>query len=184
MSTATMTQHAAATRDLAVNGLVLGFAGAMWLGWAQASPPTGWALPLSICSGLGLLVAIAAGVLVWRHRHGDSAMATTVGRRTYYRVVGIEGAVIAVGATVLGVTGHSAYTAAWVLFIVGAHFLPLGRLFRIQSLMVVGVLSVVVSALAAILGLQGTVAPSAIAGGVGGLLLILFGAWSLSRVAR
>jgi hypothetical protein len=83
---------------------------------------------------------------------------------------------------VLGVTGHSAYTAAWDLFVVGAHFVPLGRLFRIRSLVVVGVLSVRVSAVAA--GLHGTLAPSAIAGGAGGLLLILFGAWSLSRTAR
>lgn len=170
---------AAAPRDLAVNGLVLGFAGAMWLGWAQDAPPAGWALPLSICSGLGLLVAIVGGVLTWRRRHGDSAMASSAGRRTYYRVVGLEGAVIAVGGTALGVTGHSGYTAALVLFIVGAHFVPLGRLFRIRSLVVVGVLSVLVSLVATVFGLLGTVAPSAIAGGVGGLLLIVFGAWSL-----
>lgn len=175
------TPETAASRDLAVNGLVLGFAGAMWLGWAQEAPPAGWSIPLSICSALGLLVAITGGVLTWRRRHGSSAMAAEKGRRTYYRVVGLEGAAIAIGGTALGVTGHSAYTAAWVLFVVGAHFVPLGRLFRIRSLGLVGVLSVLVSVVAAILGLLGTVAPSAIAGGVGGLLLISFGAWSLLR---
>jgi hypothetical protein len=65
---------------------------------------------------------------------------------------------------------------------VGAHFIPLGRLFRIQSLTVVGVLTVVLSVAAALEGLLGTVAPTAIAGGVGGVLLIIFGAWSLLAV--
>ena len=68
---------------------------------------------------------------------------------------------------------------SWVLFIVGAHFVPLGRLFRIDSLVVVGILVIMVSVGAAIAGLLGTIAPTAIAGGVGGVLLILFGAWSL-----
>ena len=91
----------------------------------------------------------------------------------------LEALIIAGGATALGITGHSAYIAAWVLFIVGAHFVPLGRLFRIDSLVVVGILVIMVSVGAAIAGLLGTIAPTAIAGGVGGVLLILFGAWSL-----
>lgn len=175
---------AATRRDLAVNGLILGFAGAMWLGWAQQDPPAGWSVPLSVCSGVGIVAAIVGGVLAWRNRHGASAMATDLGRRTYYRVVGLEAVVIAVGATALGVTGHSDYIAALVLFVVGAHFVPLGRLFRIRSLVIVGVLVVATSVAAALEGLLGTVAPSAIAGGAGGILLILFGAWSLRQAAR
>jgi hypothetical protein len=185
-TTATTSQRPASAitatpRDLAVNGLVLGFAGAMWLGWAQQSPPAGWVAALAIFSGLGALVAIAGGVLTWQNRHSESAMSRMQGRRTYFRVVGLEGLVIAAGGTALGLTGHSDYNAAWVLFIVGAHFVPLGRLFRIPSLMVVGALAVLVSVVAAVEGLLGTVAPSAIAGGIGGVLLVLFGAWSLVR---
>ncbi len=170
----------AAARDRAVNGLVLGFAGAMWLSWAQQGPPAGWPLPLAVGSGIGLLVAVLGGVLAWRRRHGASAMSDPRGRRTYNRTVGIESAAIAAGSTALGITGHSAYIAVWILFVVGAHFVPLGRLFRIRSLVVVGVVLIPVSVTAAVIGLVWTVAPSAVAGGIGGLLLVGFGAWSLT----
>jgi len=181
MDTATVpTRTITATpRDLAVNGLVLGFAGAMWLSWGQSGAPAGWAVPLTIMSAVGIIVAIVGAVRTWQHRHGESAMSQLQGRRTYRRVVILEALIIAGGATALGITGHSAYIAAWVLFIVGAHFVPLGRLFRIDSLVVVGILVIMVSVGAAIAGLLGTIAPTAIAGGVGGVLLILFGAWSL-----
>jgi hypothetical protein len=180
----TLRNMSATPRDLAVNGLVLGFAGAMWLGWAQEGPPAGWSVPLSIGSVVGVLVAVLAGVLTWRSRHGASAMADERGRRTYYRVVGVEVAAIAVGATALGISGQSEYIAAWILFVVGVHFVPLGRLFHIGSLKVVGVLAAVVSVVAVATGLLWTVLPSAVAGGVGGLLLVVFGAWSLLRVVR
>lgn len=181
MNTATMPARtiAATPRDLAVNGLVLGFAGAMWLGWGQDGAPAGWVVPLAVCSAVGLLVAVVGVIRTWQYRRGDSAMSQPQGRRTYRRVVGLEAVAIAAGGTALGVTGHTAYTAVWVLFIVGLHFVPLGRLFRIQSLAVVGVLAVLASVGAAISGLTGTAAPTAVAGGVGGILLIVFGAWSL-----
>jgi hypothetical protein len=80
----------------------------------------------------------------------------------------------------LAITGHSDYIAVWILFVVGVHFVPLGRLFRIRSLVVVGVVLIPVSVAAAVIGLVWTVLPSAIAGGIGGLLLVGFGAWSLA----
>lgn len=171
----------ATRRDLAVNGLILGFAGAMWLGWAQDDPPAGWSLPLGIASALGLLVAVLAGVLTWRARRGASAMADPRGRRTYFRVLGVEAGAILVGATGLGIGGQTAQLAPWVLLVVGVHFVPLSSLFGIRSLAVAGGLLVVVSVAATIVGVVSTVAPSAVAGGVGGPVLIGFGAWSLLR---
>lgn len=181
MNTATVPARAIAAtpRDLAVNGLILGFAGAVWLSWGQDGAPAGWAVPLTVCSAVGIVVAIAGAIRTWQHRHGESAMSQVQGRRTYRRVVILESLVIAGGATALGVTGHYPYIAPWVLLVVGLHFVPLGRLFRIQSLVVLGVLTVVVSVAAAIEGLLGTVSPTTIAGGVGGMLLIMFGAWSI-----
>jgi hypothetical protein len=176
----TVSARPTAARDRAVNGLVLGVAGAMWLGWAQQGPPAGWSVPLAVASGLGVVVAVFGGVLAWRRRHGDSAMAEPRGRRTYYRVVGIESLAIAVGSMLLAITGHSDYIAVWILFVVGVHFVPLGRLFRIRSLVVVGVALIPVSVVAAVIGLVWTVLPSAIAGGIGGVLLVGFGAWSLA----
>jgi hypothetical protein len=70
---------------------------------------------------------------------------------------------IVVGAAVLAISDEGAYTAAWVLFVVGAHFVPLGRLFRIGSLQLAGVILVVISIVATLIGLIGTALPSAAA---------------------
>jgi hypothetical protein len=156
----------------------------MWFGWAQQGPPAGWSVPLTVGAVLGLLVAMIAAVLTWRHRNGGSAMGDLRGRRTHLRVVGAEVAAIAVGAAALGISGRSAYLAAWILFVVGAHFVPLGRLFRITGLVVAGVVLVVVSAAAAVVGVVGTALPSAVAGAGGGLVMVISGALSLQQSWR
>jgi hypothetical protein len=57
-----------------------------------------------------------------------------------------------IGAVVLGVSGPGAYVAAWVLLIVGVHFLPLARLFANAGLRVAGVAVIAVAIAAAITG--------------------------------
>lgn len=54
--------------------------------------------------------------------------------KRYGRTVGIEFAAILIGAAALIVLNNPGYVAAWVLFVVGVHFVPLARLFRIPSL--------------------------------------------------
>ena len=174
-------EAAASGRDLAVNGLVLGVAGMIWFGWAQAEPPAGWATPLVIGSVLAMLLAVIGVPLTRRHRHGPSAARDPRGRRTYGWVVGIETLTIAAGAAILAGTGLAAYLPAWILFVVGMHFLPLARLFRIRSLGVTGLLLVVISAVAAVAGRSGSAPPSTVAGGAGGLILVMSGALSLFR---
>jgi hypothetical protein len=171
-------------RDAAASALVLGIAGASWAGWGQEAPPAGWSLPLTIGSCLGLLLALAAGIRTVRYRAGASAMRTARGRRAYFVTLGVEVAVIGVGVAVLSVIGRTDYLAAWILFVVGAHFLPLGRLFLVTGLIVAGVLLVGVAAAAAVVGALGGPAPSAVAGAGGVLVMVVFGVVSLRQSLR
>jgi hypothetical protein len=182
--TVTISTRPATARDLAVNAAVLGVAAMAWFGWARQAPPAGWPVPLGVGSGLGAVLAVLAGVSAWRVWHSGSAMARAGGRRTYHLAVGAEAAVIAAGVVTLVVTGQSAYVAPWVLGVVGAHFLPLSRLFAIRDLAVAGWCLVVVAVVAVFAGLLGTVAPSAVAGAAGGLILVVAAARSLVAARR
>lgn len=174
----------ATLRDRAANALVLGFAGIMWLMWAQAAPPPSWTPFLLAGAVAGAVVAVTAAVLAWRHRAGASAMGNGRGRTAYRWAVGTEVALIAVGAAVLGATGRADYLSPWVLFVVGAHFLPLSTVFRIDSLRLCGLVAMAVAAVAAFAGLAGAVQPGAVAGGGGGLLMVAFGGHSLRSTWR
>lgn len=171
----------ATARDRAANALVLGIAAMAWFGWAQEGPPASWLPVLTAGSAVAVLVTIAAGVLTYRHRAGRSAMDDPRGRTAYLRVVGVELGCIALGAVALGTTGHAAYLSPWILLVVGVHFLPLGTLFRLDGLRVCGVLVSVVAVVAALVGWAGDLLPSALAGGVGGLVMVAFGIHSLHR---
>lgn len=175
---------ASTVRDLSATALVLGFAGIMWFGWSQQGPPASWVPFLVGGSVVGAAVAALALVLTVRHRGGASAMREAGGSQGYRRTVIIEVGAIAVGAAPLGLTGHAAYISPWVLFIVGVHFLPLGSLFRIQSLRVCGLLAAAAAVTATIVGLTGDVLPSALAGAGGGVLMVGFGGYTLLRAWR
>lgn len=174
----------ASERDLAANALVLGAAGGAWFGWAQEGPPAGWVVPLTVGGLVGIVVAMVAAVLAWRRRHGDTVMSDPRGRRTYGRVVGGEVAAILIGVVLLRISGQYDYLAAWVLFVVGVHFVPLGRLFRIRSLQAAGVIVAVVSLVAVLIGRSGAALPSAVAGAGGGIVMVAFGIVSLRQLLR
>lgn len=171
----------ATIRDQAACALVEGFAAFLWFGWAQQGPPAGWPAFLIAGAVLGLLVAVAALLLTRRHHGGPSVMRHKVNRRRYGQIVGIEFALIGIGSAALGISGRSDFIAAWILFVVGVHFLPLARLFRSPSLALAGVIAAVVAVAAAVVGITTDVLPSAIAGGVGGLVLLVSGAVTLYR---
>lgn len=175
---------AATIRDQAACALVLGVAAFAWFGWGQQGPPAGWAVFLGIGSGLGALVAVAALLLTLRNKTGASVMRDPTTAKRYGRTVGIEVGAILIGAAALILASNPSYVAAWVLFVVGVHFVPLARLFRIPSLAVAGVLVALVGVIAAILGIAQVVLPSAVAGGGGGLLMLAFGAVTLYRAWR
>ena len=171
-------------RDLSVSALILGFAAMMWFGWGQSQPPPGWSLPLTI----GLFAAIAvegfAGSMVARFRGTATAMRDQRVSRRYGITVGVEVAAIALGAVGLGLAGRPAYTAPWILLVVGVHFLPLGRLFGSVDLLWSGLVLCAVAVAAAVTGAVSAVAPSAVTGGFGGLVLVVAAVASLRRAAR
>lgn len=172
------------TKDAAATALVLGFAGAAWGGWAHDGSPASWSLPLTIGSLLGLLLAVAAGIRTFRCHTGESAMGEAGGRRVYHRAVAAEVVLIVLGVAGLDLAGRQEYLAAWVLFVVGVHFVPLGRLFRVHGLTVAGVLLPVVAAAAAVLGVTGHAAPAAVAGTGGLVLMLVVGALALYQSMR
>jgi hypothetical protein len=171
-------------RDLAVTAIILGVAAGLWFGWGQAQPPAGWGLPMTVGSFAAIAVAVAAGITLSRLRHGASAMESRRVRRAYGITVGVETAVIGLGAVGLALAGRSAYTAPWILLVVGVHFLPLGRLFGSADLMWAGLALAAVAVAGAVTGAVSTVAPSAVTGAFGGLVLVAAAAASLGRALR
>ena len=163
---------AAYPRDLATTALILGVAGFVWFGWAQAGPPAGWSIPLGIGSAAGLAVALAGGVLSWRLRSGAAAMHDPRLRSGYWRVVAFEVIAIVLGVIALEAAGQTAYLPAWILLIVGVHFIPLARMFGTRGLRLAGMALIGVAAGAAAAGAASDIPPSAVAGAGGGLVCV------------
>jgi hypothetical protein len=97
-------------------------------------------------------------------RWAGSAMASPGLRRAYWRIVAGEVIAILIGVAGLGMSGRPGYRPAWVLLIVGAHFIPLGRLFGSSGLILSGAALIAVAAGAAAAGVAGAAPPSTIAG--------------------
>lgn len=156
-----------------IGALVLAVAAMAWFGWAQDDPPRPWVPFLIAGSVVAALVSATLVVLLVRHRTtGSVAMADARVRRNYWIVVTVEFAAIAAGNLVLASAGHADYQAAWTLFIVGIHFVPLGRVLRIRNFVPTGIATAGVAVTAAILGLTTSLASSAVAGAGGGIVFI------------
>jgi hypothetical protein len=179
--TATRTRAGATPRDLAVTALILGIAAVLWFGWGQAEPPSGWSLPLNVGTFAAIAVALGAGGVVARFHRGATAMADPRVRRGYGITVGVEVAACGLGAAGLGLAGHSAYIAPWILLVVGVHFVPLGRLFGSFDLVWAGFTLSAVAIAGTVTGVVSDVAPSAVTGAFGGLVCIACAAVCLRR---
>jgi hypothetical protein len=170
--------------DRSVTAVILAIAGALWFGWGQAQPPAGWGLPMSIGMFAALAVAVAAAITAGRFRHGATALEVQRARRAYGITVGIETAAIGLGAAGLALAGRAAYIAPWILLIVGVHFVPLGRLFALPGLVRAGIALSAVAIAGAATGAFSGVAPSAVTGAFGGLVLVVAAAASLLGALR
>lgn len=163
----------ASRRTLANAAIVDGFFGFMWFGWGQAGPPPGVAVVLAIGSVLAALVAVAGILCARRARDEPSPLTSPTANRRYGIIVGTEFGSIVVGAVILGVTGHPEFTAAWVCFVVGVHFLPLDRVFPGIGLVGLAIAVTAVAIAAFVVGLSTDVLPSTVAGlGAGTCLLV------------
>ena len=115
--------------------------------------PTGWPWPVR---AVGLLVFLAvlwfAVVKVWDVR--DSTPPVPSALRTYWiSVLGML-LLLPLGSVLLNQVDRPELTLPWVVLVVGAHFLPLARAFRVPVLRAVGVALVVVAVLGAVLVLS------------------------------
>ena len=172
-------------RGEVIGAAVLAFAGIAWFGWAQQDPPASWRPYLiagSIVSALALVALVV--LLVRRRTTGGSPMADPRVRRRYWLTVAVELALIVAGNLVLAAVGHPEYDAAWTLFVVGVHFVPLAAIFGSGGLAAAGLIVAVVAVVAAGLGLATDLAPSAAAGVGGGVVFVGYAAWVLSRGTR
>jgi hypothetical protein len=170
--------------DHAITAVILGLFGSAWFGWAHAGVSTAGDVSLDVGSALAVAVAVAAVVTAFRVPRERAAMTEPADRRRYGITVGIEFALIAVGAAGLGSSGHPRWIAVWVLAVVGAHFIPLAPPLHNRALYPLGVLACAVAVAALVVGLVSTVDPTGIAGTGGGVLLAGCAAYDLALALR
>ena len=98
--------------------------------------------------------------------------------------MGIEFALIGLGAVLLGVFGQPDYIPVWICAVVGVHFVPLAPVLRDRNLIPLAVLVTATAVIALLVGLTTDVAPSTITGVGAGLSLTVFGAIALVGAVR
>lgn len=158
------------TKDLLASSIVLGFVSIAWFGWALSGQRFVPALVV------GMVLGVAAGIwaVVERRRAPGlgSHQLSPEANRVWNRWVLFELILIVAGGFVLTRLGVPQYLAAWTLAVVGVHFQPLARFYRLPSLSVLAVVCVVVALLAVLAGSAGWVTPMTVAGGLGGLAML------------
>lgn len=159
--------------DLAITALVLAVAAIAWFGWGQAQSPAAWSPALIAGSFASTAAVLPAYAAMRRLRGAAPSMREPVVQRAYSRIVGAEAAACLLGAVALTSAGQPPYVPAWILLVVGAHFLPLGRLFGIAELYPASLALIAIATTAAIIGTITSVRPSAVAGAGGGLACLL-----------
>lgn len=115
--------------------------GRAWFGWAQEDPPPRLRPVWGAGSILGLLVAIAFGVLVWRNWNTATALD---GRYWVFGAVALaEAVLIGGGCVVLARRKQTRWYGWWIGLCVAAHFVPLAWVFEDWSYLVLTAVQVV-----------------------------------------
>ncbi len=168
-------------KDHAVTGTILATAAIAWFGWGHVGERLTSLLALGMVVGV---VVVARGVILTRSVPGPTTMATdAAARRTYWSAMGAQVVAILAGLVLLGTTENPSYVPAWVLSAVGIHFLPLAKAVGVPILGAAGWACIAVAALATGMGIAGWAPASSVAGGGGGLVLVLAALFAF-RVAR
>jgi hypothetical protein len=163
-------------RDAAVMAAVFGTGGFAWLGWAQEAPPRSWRPWLGVASIASLLVGVAGALLAVRVWGPESALTEPGARRRFGIVAGVELVLCAVGGGLLALRGKARWTASWICFVVGLHFLPLAVVLEDGALHVLGAVLIAVAALGIVVARRTALHPSAVTGLGAGIALLLFAA--------
>lgn len=157
-------------RDATISAIVLSVAATVWFGWAQEGESLGAAL--AVGSVAALVVAVVAVVATVRVGGATTMGTSRHARRVYQLTVAAEVLAIFATAALLNAAGAPEYLPAVTLAIVGVHFLPLARVFRLPLLNAAAAVTVLVGLAAVGAGLAGLAAPATVAGGLGGLALL------------
>ncbi|MEZ4616004.1 MAG: hypothetical protein R2867_10950 [Caldilineaceae bacterium] len=94
------------TRDAAATSAVFGFFAASWFGWAQENPPSAWRNWLIAGTILSLLVAVVGEIFTWQYWSTGTVFNLKTGR-TFGLIVGMEFAIVGIGAGLLNWWGRS-----------------------------------------------------------------------------
>ncbi|GAB3153708.1 hypothetical protein GCM10027290_47010 [Micromonospora sonneratiae] len=159
-------------RDAAATAVIFGFFASSWYGWAQEAPPAAWRKRLATGSILAMLVAVAGGLLAWRHWSDGTAFDADTSR-TFGIVVGIEFGLAGLGAGILALLRQSEMISAWIAFVVGVHLFPVAILIDYPLIHVVAALITLVSLAAVPVARFRSLRVSAVVGvGTGSVLLV------------
>jgi hypothetical protein len=129
---------AANVRGAALGALVLTAFGSVWAVLPLASLETPQGLPIAL---VAVVAVVLMGLAIRRALTADSLPspedeeAAQQGRRAgmaFGVIFALEGATIGVGAVLLGKAGLSAWIPPFAAVVVGLHFLPLARVFRVR----------------------------------------------------
>lgn len=111
-----------------------------------------WSLIARIVGGVAVIAAAWFGII--RRRDNPPTEVTRRSIRTYWLCVAAEAVAIPVGANLISnVWGHPELGALWVVFVVGAHFLP-AKAFGYRSFTTLGITMIVVALAGAALALS------------------------------
>lgn len=149
---------------------MLGFVSIAWFGRALSGQRVAPLLLVGMALGR---IAGSWAVIVRHHAPGlGSHQLSPEANRVWNRWVLIEVVLIVVGLFALTRLGVPQYFAAWTLAVVGAHFLPLARFYRLPVLSLLAAACVAVALSAVVAGRSGWATPMTVAGGLGGLVML------------
>ena len=97
--------QARSRRDSGLTALILGFFAMAWFGWGQARASGALVAALAVGSAASLVVAVLGAIRALRRPRTEGALHDRAAGRRYGILVGIEFALIALGAGVLSATG-------------------------------------------------------------------------------
>ena len=157
--------------------VVLAGASIAWFFWGRSSGVAD--VPLLIGAGLGVALTMVAALVTARTAGASTMSQDPAARRVYWIALVAEVIAALAGASLLVTLGHPSLVIAWVLAVMGAHFIPLGRAFHAPVLFGTAAVCMLVAIVAAVAELwYGFPAPP-IAGGLGGLTLLVSSAVAL-----
>ena len=165
-------------RDAAMTAAIFGFFAAGWYGWAQDDPPPGWRTPLTVGSVIGILVAIAGGIVAWQNWSTGTVFDAETSP-VFGIIVGIEVLLAVVGALLLSRRGRQELVAPWVALVVGLHFFPMAPLLGYPLFYVVAALVTIAALVSVPVARSRGITVSAVTGAMCGSILLAAALFSL-----